>query len=173
MTEIGVTKDTPSPTVPHFLSIHLYSPYPTHFSMGVKQDNMGKTVPEIIAELEEFDRNSGQYWKTRIVEVLAQEVKETKKRHHKMNQYQQNYSYKLMREYGQILAAPVRVTNYKDMPYEELIERYKFRTEDAKTRKSMGYEFPWERTPTDFKKTFVNLYNKMSNRVSRQQSPGL
>ncbi|CAO4371612.1 unnamed protein product [Caenorhabditis nigoni] len=133
--------------------------------MGVKQDYMGKTVPEIIAELEEFDRNSGQYWKTRIVEVLAQEVAETKKRYHKMNQYQQTYSYKLIREYGQILAAPVRVTNYKDMSYEELIERYKFRKEDAKKRKSMGYEFPFERTPTDFKKTFIKMCNKMSNRV--------
>ncbi|CAO4371617.1 unnamed protein product [Caenorhabditis nigoni] len=121
----------------------------------------------MIAELEKFDRNLSRYWKNHLFHTLVKEVQETKKRHHKMSQRQRIESYKSLRYSTQLLATPTDVTNYKDMPYEKLIQLYKTHKQDTKERKSDKCEYPWERTPSDFsiKKTFINVCNNMSNRV--------
>ncbi|CAO4371618.1 unnamed protein product [Caenorhabditis nigoni] len=133
----------------------------------IKQVYMGKTVPEMIAELERHERYFGRFRRNIVFKIFAKQVKETKKRHHKMNQRQRIEDYELFRTIACFLASPPHVTNYKDMSYEELVKLYCSHEKRVKERKSMRCQYPWERTPSEFhiKKTFINVCNNMSNRV--------
>ncbi|PIC40095.1 hypothetical protein B9Z55_011562 [Caenorhabditis nigoni] len=83
------------------------------------------------------------------------------------NQRQRIEDYEHFRNIACFLASPPHVTNYKDMPYEELIRHYWIHDEKVKERKSMRREYSWERTPSEshIKKTVINVCNNMSNRV--------
>ncbi|CAO4371616.1 unnamed protein product [Caenorhabditis nigoni] len=137
--------------------------------MEIKEYHIGKTAPEMIAELERHQENHRLWTKKFCLVQIANAVDEIDNKNNIVDKDQETEQYKLISYCVQRLLNPNPMKDFRTMPDEELIEHYNIR---------MYYYNVWEQhkakkaaEPIDAKNASrektVNLktFQNMGNRV--------
>ncbi|CAO4371611.1 unnamed protein product [Caenorhabditis nigoni] len=137
--------------------------------MEPKEYHIGKTVPEMIAVLEEHQEYCIRSSERIIFVHIAKTVGEIDNKYNEMDKDQKIEKYKFISYCAQRFLNPDPIKNFRTMPYEELIEHYNTRMYNCDVWKQ--YEAKKAAESIDAKKTSAKRimdwtpFQGMGNRV--------